>query len=259
MVNWKKMVFVAFNAVLGTYVVLAMTAFNKPDTKQVCRDVVINIEEGIMEGFLTPSDVKRLMEKDGISPVGQLTTQINLRTIEETLQSKELIEACECYKGQNGTVCINIRQRIPVIRVMNNKGEDYFVDTHGKPMPHTDYSCNLIVATGYISKQYAEKWLAPLANLVLTDAFWKNQIVQLNVLADGSVEVVPRVGEHIAYLGQPVDVAGKLERLRKFYRYGLNEAGWNKYSRVSVEYDNQIICTRRSVKELRAMKGVRGS
>jgi len=56
---------------------------------------------------------------------------------------------------------------------------------------------------------------------------------------------VPRVGEHIAYLGQPTGVANKLERLRKFYRYGLNQAGWNKYSRVSVEFDNQIICKRR--------------
>ena len=246
--NWKKSVFIVFNAVLGAYVVLAMTAFNKPDQKQVCRDVVISIEEGVMDGFLTTSDVKHLMETDGISPVGQLMSQINLRTIEETLQAKELVEACECYKGQDGTVCINIRQRIPVIRVMNDKGEDFFVDTHGKPMPRTDYSCNLIVATGHASKQYAEKWLAPLANYVLTDTFWKNQIVQLNVLADGSVEIVPRVGDHIAYLGQPVDIDQKLDRLRKFYRYGLNKAGWNKYSRISVEFGNQIVCTRKPLK-----------
>ena len=246
--NWKKSVFIVFNAVLGAYVVLAMTAFNKPDQKQICRDVVISIEEGVMDGFLTTSDVKHLMETDGISPVGQLMSRINLRTIEETLQAKELVEACECYKGQDGTVCINIRQRIPVIRVMNDKGEDFFVDTHGKPMPRTDYSCNLIVATGHASKQYAEKWLAPLANYVLTDTFWKNQIVQLNVLADGSVEIVPRVGDHIAYLGQPVDIDQKLDRLRKFYRYGLNKAGWNKYSRISVELGNQIVCTRKPLK-----------
>ena len=32
---------------------------------------------------------------------------------------------------------------------------------------------------------------------------------------------------------------------RKFYQYGLSQAGWNKYSRISVEFDNQIICKRR--------------
>ena len=87
--------------------------------------------------------------------------------------------------------------------------------------------------------------LAPLANIINNDEFWKSETTQLNILADGSVELVPRVGDHIAYLGQPKRITKKLERLRKFYRYGLTQAGWNKYSRVSVEYDNQIICKRR--------------
>ena len=62
--NWKKSVFIVFNAVLGAYVVLAMTAFNKPDRKQVCKDVVISIEEGVMDGFLTTSDVKYQIADD---------------------------------------------------------------------------------------------------------------------------------------------------------------------------------------------------
>jgi cell division protein FtsQ len=80
---------------------------------------------------------------------------------------------------------------------------------------------------------------------VLADPFWKNQVVQYHVLGDGSVEMVPRVGGHIIYLGQPTNVTKKLSRLQKFYRYGLMQAGWNKYSRVSVEFDNQIGCKRK--------------
>jgi cell division protein FtsQ len=128
---------------------------------------------------------------------------------------------------------------------MADDGSDYYVDSHGEVMPPTNYTCNLIVATGCISKSYAGKTLAPLANLLLGDKFWKNQVEQLNVLHDGSVEMVPRVGNHIAYIGQPTGVSAKLERLRKFYRYGLSQAGWNKYSRISVEFDNQIICKKR--------------
>ncbi len=243
--NWKKIAFGAFNIVLGGYLILAMTAFNKPDETQVCRDLRITIEEGIVEGFLSPSDIKFMLNEDGISPIGRSMKKINLRVMEEVLESKELIESAECYKGQNGLVCIDVRQRIPVVRVMNDRGDDYCVDSHGKPMPRTDYSCNLIIATGAISKPYAEKWLAPLSNTILSDSFWKNQIVQYHVLSDGSVEMVPRVGGHIIYLGQPTDVSRKLSRLQKFYRYGLMQAGWNKYSRVSVEFDNQIVCKRK--------------
>ena len=237
--------FGTLNIVLGVYLVLAMTAFNKPDAGRVCRDIRINIEKSVVEGFLSEADIKFMLNHDAISPIGQSMEKINLRQIEETLQSKELIEDVQCYKGQNGLVCIDVRQRIPVLRVMNEQGEDFYVDNHGKPMPGTDYSCNLIIATGRINKLYAEKRLVPMANVILSKPFWKNQIVQLNVLADGSVEIVPRVGGHIAYIGQPDGVEKKLDRLQKFYRYGLMQAGWNKYSRVSVEFDNQIVCKRK--------------
>ena len=243
--NWKKIAFVLFNVVLGVYLVLTMTAFNKPDVEQVCRDVRVSIEKGVVDGFLTEADIKYMLNHDAISPIGQSMEKINLRQMEETLLAKELIEEVQCYKGQNGLVCIDVRQRIPVVRVMNEQGEDYYVDNHGKPMPAIDYSCDLIIATGRISKQYAEKRLVPMANIILSNSFWKNQIVQLNILPDGSVEIVPRVGGHIAYIGQPDNVEKKLDRLQKFYRYGLTQAGWNKYSRVSVEFDNQIVCKRK--------------
>ena len=34
----------------------------------------------------------------------------------------------------------------------------------------------------------------------------------------------------------------KMNRLEKFYKYGLSQAGWNKYSYINIEFDNQIIC-----------------
>ena len=242
---WKKIVLVSVDVVLALYLVLAMTAFNRPDAETVCRDMNITIEEDVMPGFLTNDEVRHMLVADNLSPIGKAMSTINLRQMEETLEAKDLIEKAECWTTQNGIVCISIHQRIPVIRVMNNQGEDFYIDSHGRAMPHTEYACRLIVCTGYITKQYAAKVLAPLANIINDDTFWKNGIVQMNILADGSVELVPRVGDHIVYLGQPVRINKKLERLRKFYRYGLNKAGWNKYSRVSVEYDNQIICKRR--------------
>ena len=39
----------------------------------------------------------------------------------------------------------------------------------------------------------------------------------------------------------------KLDRTEKFYRYGLSKVGWNKYSYIDVEFDNQIICKRKTI------------
>ena len=243
--NWKRVALVFFAVVVAAYMVMAMTVFNAPDEDVICKGVYITMQNSQEKGFLSADDVRKMLTLDHVNPEGQSMPQVNVRIIEERLRGKDLIDSVECYKGQNGYVCIDIYQRIPVVRVMNDRGENYYVDNHGKPMPGTDYPCNLIVATGHVTKSYAEKWLVPMVNQVFQDPFWNNQIVQLNILTDGSVELVPRVGQHIAYLGQPVDIEKKLERLQKFYRYGLSQAGWNKYTRVSVEFDNQIVCKRK--------------
>lgn len=241
--NWKNFTIITLDILLGVYLVLAITAFNNPDEEtMVCNDVRISIRQTDIQGFLSKEDVTQMLSQHHIYPLGQPISSISARQIEEMLQGNSLIEHAECYKTQTGHVCIDIEQRVPVVRVMAQNGDDYYVDNHCKAMPITQYTCDVIVATGTITRAYAEKYLAPLANIILTDNFWKNQIVQLNVLNDGSVEIVPRVGEHIAYIGQPIGVERKFNRLRKFYRYGLNQVGWNKYARISVEFDNQIIC-----------------
>lgn len=244
--NWKTVAIISLSIFLGCYLLLAATVFNKSSKLNVpCKEVHITVEKGIIDGYLTPEEVKKMIEADNLNPVGKTIDQINTRAIEDNLSAKELIESAECYKAHNGNICIKVKERIPVVRVMAQNGDDYYVDNNGNQMSKPDYVCNLMIATGHIDRIYAKKVLAPLGNLIMSNAFWRNQIEQLNILDDGTVEMVPRVGDHILYLGKPVGVTRKLERLRKFYVYGLNKAGWNKYSRISVELNNQIICKKR--------------
>ena len=128
------------------------------------------------------------------------------------------------------------------MRIISDNGDNYYIDTRGKVMPHMHYSADLVVATGHISKQYAHSKLLPIGRLLKYDKFWDNQIEQINVDSPGNVELFPRIGDHVVYIGQPVRVTQKLKRLKAFYAQVLNQVGWNKYSRIDIEYDNQIIC-----------------
>ena len=244
-INWKKIFTVSFGVIIGVYLLLAVTAFNHPiEHDMTCSDVQVTVERNATGGFLTPADVSRMLTEQQINPVGQRLSDVNLRTIEERLEAQELIERAEAYKTQSGNVKINISERVPVMHVMA-KGEDSYVDRNGKVLTNTGFVCNLVVATGNITHDYATRVLAPIGRIIMDDDFWRNQIEQVNVLPDSTVEMVPRVGGHTIYIGRPIGVTKKLERLRKFYRYGLSQAGWNKYSRISVEFNNQIVCKKK--------------
>ena len=60
------------------------------------------------------------------------------------------------------------------------------------------------------------------------------------------MEIVPRVGDQIVYLGTLDNFQKKLRNLRIFYDKAMGTVGWNKYKRINLEYDNQIICTKRN-------------
>ena len=242
-INWKKSLIVLCDIVIAVYLVLAVTSFNKPDvTASHCTEVKTDIEHNIVDGFLTADAISKMLRQEKVYPLSLPMHDISSRKIEETLLKSPFVEKAEVYKTQSGEVCIQVRQRVPVVKVMADNGDCYYIDSHASVMPENRFVNDLIIATGHISRKYAQTYLSRVANCIMQDKFWQNQIVQINVLPDLTMEFVPRVGDHIIFIGAPVGVAKKLERMRKFYLYGLNKAGWNKYSYINVEFDNQIIC-----------------
>ncbi len=243
---WRNIVVGLLDIAIVVYLVFAMTVLNQPQEKAtVCTEVNIHIADEQTNGLLNAVEVKRLLERQRLYPLAQPLQFVNTRQIEDTLSRNPFVAKVECYKTQNGHVCVSLTQRQPVLHVITSRGEQYYVDENGDILPHTRLAGNLLVATGAISRQYAKKRLAPIACQIQSDRLWCEQTEQLNVLPDGTLELVPRVGDHIVYLGAPRDIPQKLERLRKFYKYGLCHAGWNRYERISVEFDNQIICKKR--------------
>jgi cell division protein FtsQ len=247
-VNWKRIGILTADIVLGVYLVLAITAFNCPDDQDaVCQEVKINITDGAKNGFLNTNEVKLQLQRAKIYPLGDRMSDVCTRQIEETLLKSPLVENVECYKTQTGRVYINITQRIAVMRIIANNGENYYIDNMGNIIPSKNNSTDLVVATGDIKRKYAQTTLKDFGLLLFDNPFWRSQVEQLNVLSDGSIEMIPRVGDHIVYLGQPTQLEKKLTRLEKFYRYGLSKAGWNKYSYINIEFNNQIICKKRKL------------
>ena len=245
-VNWKQTIIILLDIVIAVYLLLAITVFNDPDEKAtVCTEVNIHMDDEQDGGLLNAVEVKRLLEKERAYPLAQPMQFVSTRKMEEVLRQNPYVADAECYKTLNGHVAVHLQQRKPVLHVMTQTGEQYYVDDEGMLLPHTRIGGNLLVATGNISHKYAQKRLAPIARQILEDRFWQEQTVQLNVLGDGTLELVPRVGDHVVYLGAPQKIDKKLERLRKFYKYGLSHAGWDRYERINVEFANQIICKKR--------------
>ena len=259
--NWSKILFIASDVILAVYLLFAFTTVSKKSSATtVCSKVDIRIADEMTNGFLDAATVKHNLQKAGCYPViNNPLTDVNTRSIEEALMLRTpFVKTAECYKTEGGNVYITVTQRMPVIRIKAENGDDYYVDDNDRVMKSSSYTSDLIIATGNINRQYATRYLSPLGKVIMGNELWKNIIEQVNILPDRSVEIVPRVGDHIvclgplpAYKGKNGEkeiqefMARKMGRLVKFYKYGLNNVGWNKYSYIDIQFDNQIICRKR--------------
>ncbi len=262
-INWKKTIIGTLDIALAVYLVFAITSFNKPDeTAKVCTKVAINIADETTNGFLSAAEIKKILQRNQLYPLEKRMAFVQPRGIEDILKTSPFVKTAQCYKTQDGHVCINITQRLPIVRIKSSNGDDYYLDDQGGIMPNSKYTSDLIIATGNISKDYAKNYLGFLSETLMENNLWRNLVEQINILPDKGVEIVPRVGDNIVFIGYLPEsrqkderqkmvadyVSKKMERLEKFYRYGLSQAGWNKYSYISLEFDNQIICKKRHFK-----------
>ncbi len=260
-VNWKKTIIVALDVVLGIYVAVAMTSFNKAEaSSSVCTKVAIDISDGNTNGFLSSGEIKKILQRKDLYPLSRKMADIDPRQIEDLLKVSPFVKTAECYKTVDGHVNIVVTQRMPIVRIKSGDGGDYYLDEKGGIMPNSKYTSDLIIATGNISKSFATNSVAFLAETLMTNDLWRNMIEQINVLPDQGIELVPRIGDHVVNIGylpfhrnrverqkQIEDyVVRQMTRLEKFYKYGLSQAGWNKYSYIDLEFSNQIICKKRA-------------
>ena len=98
-----------------------------------------------------------------------------------------------------------------------------------------------------LSKKVKDINTRGIENLLLHTAFVKT--AQCYITNEGYVNITLTQRTPVMRVKADVSefVANQLHRMDLFYRYGLQVAGWNKYSYISLEYPNQVICTRRDL------------
>lgn len=233
---------------VAAYVAYAMFDMSKIDPEEKCTGLILDIDGRSCTDFVDKTEVEEMLKAAHMYPKGMLMKDVNTRGIETELKTNEFIESVECYKSSTGKLCIRIVQRTPVVYALPDNAAGYFVDRSGKILSNTNYAANIITATGHFTPDYAASKLAPLGVYLQENPFWNNQIEQVYVsVSRGNkyvVELVPRVGDQTIYLGDIDGFEKKLRRLKIFYEKAMRCVGWNKYDKINLEYNNQIICTK---------------
>lgn len=151
-----------------------------------------------------------------------------------------------------GKVVVRARQRRPIARLYYGSRE-FYIDRDGVLFPTSslDY-CNVLVAGGdfieplrldSLNAQVTAIW--KLASFLDEEDDYRDLIDQIFIERDGDMMMVPKVGDHVIELGTVDDLDNKFSNLLTFYRKGIPRAGWNTYSKISLKFRGQVVCTKK--------------
>jgi cell division protein FtsQ len=258
-INWTS-VFKCFAWIicLGGLVVL-MGFVNGKKKTVLCTDVKILIPGA--DNFIEREEIDAILKQSQGVLIGQSLTAINLQRIEKDIIANPYIAYATVYADMNGVIQIKVKQRQPILRIINANGQDYYIDKHGLKMPVSpNFTANVLAANGNILEHFSGKVdtlitktardLYKVALYVKQDTLWDAQIEQLFVDNKNDIELVPRVGNQRIILGSADSLQTKMRNLLVFYKKAMPKVGWNTYKTINVKYSNQIVCEKNKIDSL---------
>ncbi len=232
-----------------------------------CSGIIINIKDSSGIDFVDEKDITQIIQNKFGSLAGKSISSINISLLEKIINTNPFIYDAEVFSTIDGKLNIEVKQRIPVLRVINYSNESFYIDREGIFMPPSEkYTARVPVASGFIFDKESQKKARIYVDKESTDSlvsktkidqlfniisytnqssFWNSAIEQLYVNANGEIEMIPRVGNHIVILGDDNFLDEKFKKLFVFYQKGLNKKGWNKYSTINLKYKDQVVCTKK--------------
>jgi len=258
-INWSA-IFTGFAwliSLAGVVVLLSFINVKKQTVK--CTDVKILIPGA--DNFIEREEIDAILKEDQGVLLGRNLENINIHKIEKKLQSNPYIGFAKVYVDMDGILHIEVKQRQPILRILNENGQDFYIDNDGLKMPiSSNFTANVLVATGHITEVFGSRVdtlhtqlardLYKTAQYIKKDTLWDAQIEQIVVDQKNDIELIPRVGNQRIVLGNADSLEKKMKNLLLFYKKAMPQVGWDTYKTINIKYTNQIVCEKRDSTEL---------
>ena len=271
----RKIATILFWILLPISLVALMGFVNQKQQSMSFTSMDINVDYSDGNFFVDKNDIKSIIYSKGDSLVGSRCKKINLSSYEKLINQNPSVQKAQIYSSIDGKIFINVEQRKPLIRIMNNLTNGFYIDENGKYMPlSNNYAARVIIANGFtdilpndtVVKGFAggvqslnnvtpgKSMLADLftlAKFIEADTLWNAMFEQIYVNENNDIELIPKVGKQEIIIGNIENMEQKFANLKLFYIKGLNRKGWENYTVINLKFQNQVVCTKAEIKPLK--------
>nr|WP_297912071.1 cell division protein FtsQ/DivIB [uncultured Allomuricauda sp.] len=205
------------------------------------QDVSINFL-GDNNLYIDESSVNKLL----IQKYGRFTNRakehVVLNTIEQEIQSNDMVKKAQVYVTIDSKLVSKIVQRNPIGRVEG--ASKFYLDDEGRRMPLSKlHSARVPIITGKITgKTLEDAYL--ILNYINKDDFLRKNVIGIHVEEEGKYQLRFRLENFVVNLGGVDNLNEKFKNFMAFYAKAAKDNSLEQYAVVSLEFNNQVVCTK---------------
>jgi cell division protein FtsQ len=201
--------------------------------------------------FITKTEIEKIIKNNFGELSGSLMDTLNTFDIQQKIEEHPWVKKASVFKGFApkdslffaGSIRVVINQEKPLFRIVNGE-KGFYISTEGGQLPLSDlHTMNVPVVTGNVNGEIIQESILGFVRYISGNNFLSSLILQIHVLENGELLLVPRIGNHKIEFGKIENVEKKFRNLRAVYEQGFGPEEWEKYKTVKLKYKNQVICS----------------
>ncbi|MDQ6813218.1 MAG: hypothetical protein M3040_05755, partial [Bacteroidota bacterium] len=249
--RWRNTGWIALGAIT---LVLLVSAIDKKNHKE-CAGIEISFNKDGNNFFIDEKGVAAILKAYG--PIkGEAIENIDLKALEQRLKSDRWIANAELFFDNKQVLQVIVDEKEPVARIFTVSGSSFYIDSVCRRLPlSARLSARIPMFTGFpsersiLSRPDSELLVSAkeLAVFIQGDDFWKAQVAQIDITPTG-FEMIPTMGSHVVALGKDGNWQQKFDRLFSFYKQVWTQVGFEKYEKIDVQFNGQVVATVKGAK-----------
>lgn len=192
--------------------------------------------------FVTEDEIQTIIKKN--APNGNVG-DLDISSLEQSILELPMVDSANVFLNLNGKLNLDIVQKIPIFRLKNGKKE-FYVDEKGEGFPLSKvYSHPCMLVMGKVEEEDYQK-VVQLVQKINVDEFNRNFFVGIKKSGKDYI-LLTNDGNYDVELGDLENIDFKMKGFKTFVEKYLIYQDAQKYSKISLKYDNQIVTTLRKI------------
>ena len=248
----KKYIVTFIWILIGGAAVALLIAARRIKENKLCSNVNIEVAGRDNQVFINEKAVMQIVNGMG-GRKGVAIASINLKNIEQGLLKDKWIRDAKLYFDSKQVLQVKLVESDPIARIFTIQGSSFYIDSTLKKLPLSSVvTARVPVFTSFTSDKdslaHPDSLLLydvkRLSHFIARDTLWSAQVAQIDITPNAHFEMIPTIGDQVIVIGDADSLDAKFTRLYSFYKQIWVKTGFDKYDRIDVQYDKQVVARR---------------